>query len=99
MKNYFNFSQAIEELKNGNAVQRKWWKGKGNYIYLEKGCVSKGNKYREVSGVSKSFFDVYDGDIITRMPNICFRDTNNHINNGYQPNCNDMLAEDWCLVD
>jgi hypothetical protein len=99
MKNYFSFSQALEELKKGNSVQRKHWKGKGNYVYIEKGCTSKSNKYREMNGVSKVFFDTYDGEIITRMPNLCFRDTTGNLNNGWQPNANDMLSEDWCIFN
>ena len=52
-----------------------------------------------MNGVSKVFFDTYDGEIITRMPNLCFRDTTGNLNNGWQPNANDMLSEDWCIFN
>jgi hypothetical protein len=94
-----NFSQALEELKKGNVVQRKFWKGKGNYIFIDKGCLSKNNKYQKINGISKFYFDIYESDIITKLPNICFRDTTGSLNNGWQPNCNDLLSDDWSLIN
>jgi len=99
MKNYFSFSQAIEEIKKGNTVQRKWWRGKGNYIYLEKGVISSDYKYKEVNCLPKFLFNVYQEGVITKLPYIVFSDTTNCLNVGWQPNANDMLANDWCLVD
>lgn len=96
-KDYFSFSKAIEELKSGRPVQRKFWKGKGNYIFIEHGRVSKEHRHREIAGIPKVFFAIYETDIVTRLPNICFRDTNGNMNNGWQPNANDMLADDWCV--
>lgn len=99
MVQYISFSQGLEELKKGNVIQRKWWKGKNNYIYLGKGKVSSNFKFKDISGVSRRHFDIFDGDIVTTHPNIVFRDTNGCFNNGWQPNCNDMLSNDWCIVN
>ena len=36
---YLTFSEVVIKLKEGKRVQRKFWIGKGNYIYLEEGAI------------------------------------------------------------
>lgn len=98
MKNYITFSEALEKLKQGHRACRKHWKGKGNFIFLEFGCVSKENKYKEIQGIHKSMFEVYQGDICTRMPIITFRDTRGSLN-CWNPTHADLLSKDWEISD
>lgn len=102
-----NFGQALEHLKQGDAIQRKGWNGKNMCIYLNKGSVDAASLGIEegtiiphdhpttIDGVSISLFDCGDKGTITRLPNINMSSATGAIVTGWLASQTDMLAEDW----
>ena len=102
-----NFGQAIEALKQGVAVARSGWNGKGMFIYLNKGSVdgdafgfkngaapSSGHP-TTVDGVSLGLFACGDTGTVVRLPNINMRAASGATVTGWLASQTDMLAEDW----
>lgn len=77
-----NFGKAIEELKQGNSVQREGWNGKNMYIYLQSSPVPSAY----FSGFRK-----YD-------PVVCMVTVQSTHQVGWLASQADMLAEDWDVV-
>lgn len=98
MKNSFDFSEALEKLKEGRAVTRDLWDG--NCVYLTRGVTSVlGGRGRHIEGISDHLFDLGGESIITRHPSITMRTCFNNIVTGWTPSQVDLLAEDWRVVD
>ena len=86
-----DFSQALEELKDYNAVGRKGWNGKGMFIYLV-----PANEYPAQTGIAKAHFGEnahvpYGGYIAmkTAQGNVV----------PWLASQTDILADDWEIVD
>lgn len=110
-----NFGQALEALKQGEAVQRTGWNGKGIKIFLNKGAFSyehselppdvKGieeviaNQELYIDGISVDLFEAWEGGVATRLPNISLVTATGSRVEGYVANQSDMLAEDWQIVE
>lgn len=97
----FSFGKALELLKDGNAVRRAGWNGKGMLICLEKGS----SDFREdlpipvqIDGVPRRLFNKGDRGTVTRLPHIAMRTASGSTVNGWLASQADMLAEDWVLV-
>ena len=98
---YLNFSEAVIKLKEGERLQRKFWMGKGNYIYLEEGAISRYDKYADkpqIQGIPAKLFIKYQEGIETTMPYLIFRDTCGSFTFGWSPTAADIFAEDWCIM-
>ena len=100
-----NFGQAIEALKQGQAVARHGWNGKGMYLFLNKGSHDFHSKdgvnvevVEHIDGVSATLFEGGDVDTITRLPNINMRAASGSIVTGWLASQTDMLAEDWRIL-
>lgn len=87
----FNFSKALELLKNGHKVCRTGWNGKDMFIFLVQGSTFKVNRppllgiYPEGTEINyHAHIDMKtaDGKIV---PWLCSQ--------------TDMLADDWMLVE
>lgn len=105
-----NFGQAIELMKTGKRVARAGWNGKGMFVYLVKGSISKhelGARAdstttcmgvvigRIVGGVKSDLFELGDDGTTTRMPNLNMRAADGSVVTGWLASQTDMLAEDW----
>jgi len=98
---YLTFSEVVIKLKEGKRVQRKFWIGKGNYIYLEEGAISRYDKYADkpqIQGVPAKLFIKYQEGVETTMPYLIFRDTCGSFTFGWSPTAADIFAEDWCIM-
>lgn len=95
------FGEALERLKDGEAVRRDGWNGKGMLIWLRHGSVDPdgpdGEKFR-VGGVDCGLFNEGDTGTGTRMPCLCMRAADGATVEGWLASQTDMLAEDWLLV-
>lgn len=89
-----NFGQAIEELKNGKKVAREGWNGKGMWIvlmpalYLEAGVVNGRTSKHLGQGVD-----------LDSQPYIAMFTANKQWQPGWLASQNDILAEDWIVVE
>lgn len=80
-----NFGKAIEALKDGKKVSRSGWNGKGMYLFL---CfpVSIEPKAENV-------------EIYSARQSIAIRTVDSSIVVGWNASQEDMLAEDWMIVE
>ena len=91
-----NFGQAIEALKSGKRVSRKGWNGKNMFLWLKEGCVIKSDFCKDP--VLKSICDD-NGGTLCCLPTICIKTADNKVLTGWLASQNDMLSEDWYVLD
>ncbi len=97
-----NFGEAIEALKDGKCVARSGWNGKGMFIYLNKGSVSKDSEtdleYTHIDGIKTSLFENGDVGTVTRLPNLNMKSASGATVTGWLASQTDILAEDWEIL-
>lgn len=84
-----NFGQAIEALKNGNAVTRKGWNGKDMFLYY----VPE-NNYAAITEVAKKRF----GDVVPYGAYIAMKTVQGNVV-PWLASQTDVLAEDWLIYE
>jgi hypothetical protein len=87
------FGDAVEALKNGQAVARKGWNGKGMYLYM----VDAGRYPPSTLAGSFIAATQEDGNV-PYMPYIAMKTVSDDVV-PWLASQTDVLAEDWVLVD
>jgi len=92
-----NFGEVLELLKQGKAVSREGWNGKGMLIYLNKGNIAADTKTdgEIVEGIKHSLFETGDNGTVTRLPNLNMKAATGSTVTGWLASQTDLLAEDW----
>lgn len=80
------FGEAVEAIKNGKAVQRVGWNGKGMYIFLEDHF-----QYLIPAGFFKGRQKKYESVI-------CMFTAQGTTQPGWLASQSDILSEDWQIV-
>lgn len=88
-----DFGKAIEALKQGKAVARKGWNGKGMFLTLQEGSEVDGSLMRNEN--AKNF---YGEDKVKICPHIDMKAADGSYVVGWLASQTDMLAEDWEIV-
>lgn len=95
-----DFGKALQALKEGEAVARAGWNGKGMFLFLNKGSrdtsMTLASPY--VEGIDHRLFEAGDNGTITRLPNINMRAATGSTVTGWLASQTDMLAEDWEII-
>ena len=95
-----NLGQAIEELKNGKKVARRSWIEKGKFIYLVNG---HNVSFEQLRGAAAKHLEADKPNNRTKRAlinsHIDMRMANGAIAVGWVASQNDMLAEDWEVVE
>ena len=86
-----NFGQALEKLKNGYAVAREGWNGKGMFVYLV-----TGGDYPVQMEVAKRIAN--SDETVKYNPYMVIKNVNGTIST-WVPSINDCLAEDWYGIE
>lgn len=89
-----SFSDALFCLKQGKAVARKGWNGKGMFLTLQKGSEVDGSLMRNEN--AKNFYG--DGKVKI-CPHIDMKAADGSYVVGWLASQTDMLAEDWVVVE
>ena len=82
-----NFSEALNEIKNGALVKRSGWNGKDQYVFLV-----KGSNFRVNRPPLLGMFD--EGTEITYRPHIDMKYQDGSIG-VWLASMGDLMAEDW----
>ena len=91
-----DFGGAIEVLKQGHAVARKGWNGKGMWIALGQGNEAlEAEKFWNPHSRAHA---VKQGGTAKVEPYIIFKNAQDNIQMGWQPSQADVLANDWVVV-
>lgn len=96
------FGQAIEALKEGKAISREGWNGKGMCVFLNKGShdfTQDQDMPNNIEGIKESLFKRGDNGTVTRLPNLNMRAASGSTVTGWLASQTDLLAEDWCILD
>lgn len=90
----FTFGEAISSLKRGKKVTRKGWNGKGMFVVHQKGYPDgiPCNKQTAVAWGMK------EGDLFKCNPYLQIRCVDGS-HSMWVPSINDVLAEDWILIE
>jgi hypothetical protein len=98
-----DFSWALVELKNGNKVARKGWKGKKMFIYLVRGSTVDFNDLRNSAKEAAILATELEGGIQGSSryvcPHIDMKAADGSLVIGWLASQTDLLAIDWELVD
>lgn len=89
-----DFGWALRCLKQGKAVARKGWNGKGMFLILDPGSKVTGNKMRNEH--AKKF---YGDNIVKICGHIDMKATDGTYVVGWLASQTDMLSDDWEVVE
>ena len=93
MEPLYNFSKALDYVKQGHKIQRFGWNGKGMFVVYQKA-------YPEGIKCNKNTADAWgldEGDLFKCEPYLQIKMVNGS-HSMWIPSINDILAEDWRLV-
>ena len=91
--NAMNFGHAIAMLKEGHAVARAGWNGKGMFLYL---VPAPEQGYPAQTGVAKAFFG--EGSLVPYGAYIAMKTADGTVV-PWLASQTDVLADDWTLVE
>lgn len=89
-----DFGWALDCLKNGKAVARKGWNGKGMFLTLQPGSTVEGQMMRNEP--AKQF---YGDNKVNIAAHIDMKAADGTYVVGWLASQTDMLAEDWVLAE
>ena len=89
-----DFGEALKALKDGKAVARKGWNGKGMFLTLQNGSEVDGTNMR-----NEPARKYYGDNKVKVCPHIDMKAADGTYVVGWLASQTDMLAEDWCIVD
>lgn len=90
----FNFGKALEALKEGKAVARKCWNGKGMFLTLQNSSEVDGTNMR-----NENARKYYSDNKVKVCPHIDMKAADGTYVVGWLASQTDMLAEDWDIVE
>ena len=90
------FGQAIAALKRGWKVAREGWNGKGMWLWLKPETMVKSEWCHDPA--LKDIADKNGGEIYAGGC-ICLKTAQNTIQSGWNPSQQDVLSNDWILVN
>jgi len=85
------FGQAIEAMKAGQKVARSGWNGKGMFAYYV-----PANSYPVQTGAAKSHFG--EGAMVPYNAYMAIKNVNETVST-WVPSVNDVLSDDWEIVE
>jgi hypothetical protein len=88
------FGQALSEVKAGKKIARSGWNGKGMFVVYQKAYpngIPCNKQTAEAWGMS-------EGDLFRCEPYLQIKMVNES-HSMWVPSINDVLAEDWILID
>lgn len=91
------FGLAIEAMKKGKKVARKGWNGKSMFIYIQDGSRVFTHNLR-----ADAIKDYYESRVIQHVninPHIDMKAEDGSLVIGWVASQEDMLAEDWFIVE
>ena len=99
---FLTFGEAVELLKQGKAVHRAGWNGKGMFIFLKKGSdstsfVNENGTVEFPSSIRGDLFELGDVGTTRRLPTLCMYTADGSTLEGWLASQSDILAEDWQL--
>ena len=86
----FNFSVALEAIRDGKLVQRKGWNGKGMFVFLVPGSTFAVNR-APLMGIFP------EGTQVSYLPHIDIKSADGKVG-PWVPSQADIMAEDWMLA-
>lgn len=86
-----NFGYAIAALKNGHRVARAGWNGKGMFVYYVPASA-----YPAQTGVAKSYFG--EDALVPYNAYLAIKNVGETVST-WVPSVNDVLSEDWEILD
>lgn len=95
-QHYFDFSQALHFLKDGERVARAGWNGKGMWLALSPGAQElPAEKFW--AGPNREFAELMGGAADV-LPCITMKTADGKILMGWLASQTDLLADDWLLI-
>lgn len=85
------FQWALDKLKNGHALTRSDWNGKGQFVYLVPPA-----SYPAQTGIAKAHFG--EGSLVPYHAYLALKDAQGYVAT-WVPSIGDLLSTSWELVD
>ena len=97
-----NFGHAIEALKEGKAVCRKGWNGKGMFVVKQIPCKLEGlliNRIQSLPESAKKLLFQQEGVPVLEYTNQMLIINSSGRADSWVPSSSDVFAEDWMVVE
>ena len=95
-KSAMTFGEALEVVKNGGAVRRAGWNGRGMSVSLVKGNEpTSTHPDVKIEAIRSDLFELGMGGSVRRLPHLIMINANGSTVTGWLASQTDMLAEDW----
>lgn len=102
-----DFGQALEYLKDGEAISRAGWNGKGMFVFQRpEDSLPIDMIVNKVKSLPQSFkdwveknYDQKEDAHITFTSYLCLKSADGKVVNGWTPSQSDLFAEDWYVVE
>ena len=89
-----NFSEALNELKQGAAVHRAGWNAGGMFVIMVPGTDAV--EPREGSPYAATH--VSPSGVVNIKPHLDFKNAQGDMQPGWVPSQSDLFAEDWFIL-
>ena len=86
-----DFGEALHALKNGQAVSRRGWNGRGMFAYLVPAA-----SYPARTGIAKTFWGEYG--MVPYRAYLALRTVGGEVAT-WSPSASDVLADDWRIEE
>lgn len=102
MERKFDFGEAIKALKEGKAIQRQGWNGKGLFVVKQIPCTLEGLIIDKIQSLPQSAKDLLKTQ--SGVPKLSYTNQMLIINpdgraDSWVPSSSDVFAEDWMIVN
>lgn len=94
-----DFSNALEEVKDGKKIRRTGWNGKGMFIIQNGGYKVEKCLVRKDSYLNTEFLELEGQEHLIINPHLDMWMSNKTLMIGWLPSQADIFGEDWEIVD
>ena len=104
-----NYGEALEAVKKGKLATRKGWNGKGMFVFMRPTDeLSIDFIINNVKSLPQSVKNYFKDQVVLGLngdnkikfkPYLCLKASDNSIVNGWVASQDDMLSNDWQVLD
>ncbi|GAB6392024.1 MAG: DUF2829 domain-containing protein [Treponematales bacterium] len=87
------FGEALTQAKQGKAITREGWNGKGMFVYLTEGSRVPAMAMRV------AVLHEMEGEVFDIRPHLDMKTADGSIQIGWLASQTDMLADDWRVAE
>lgn len=93
------YGEALEALKEGKAVSRVGWNGKGMFLFMRPEGIVPVAMVKTLPEYVKNYYGIKQIQEVVFTGYLCMKTADDSIVNGWLASQTDMLSNDWCILN